>query len=104
MTKEQWYSAAARENPRAPFDQDFYIIMNLALGGWFDGGIEPSPDDFPLSMQVDYVRVYDQEVKEEEPVPVTGVKINKTEAVLTAAGQKQLCQRQLNRQMQRIRK
>ncbi|MEM5017005.1 Ig-like domain-containing protein [Metabacillus indicus] len=88
VTKEQWYSAAARENPRAPFDQDFYIIMNLALGGWFDGGREPSPDDFPLSMQVDYVRVYNQEVKEEEPVPVTGVKINKTEAALTAAGQK----------------
>jgi beta-glucanase (GH16 family) len=41
----------------APFDQPFYIIMNLAVGGNFDG----DPDGttvFPGDMQVDYVRVY----------------------------------------------
>lgn len=91
VTKEQWFSAAVRDNPLAPFDQDFYVIMNLAVGGWFDGGREPSVEDFPLTMQVDYVRVYNEEEREEEEpvnVPVTGVKINKSEVELTAEGQK----------------
>ena len=42
----------------APFDQPFYIILNLAVGGTYAG----SPDTntiFPGEMQVDYVRVYD---------------------------------------------
>ncbi|WP_226681728.1 Ig-like domain-containing protein [Sutcliffiella horikoshii] len=91
VTKEQWFSAAVRDNPLAPFDQDFYVIMNLALGGWFDGGREPSIEDFPITMQVDYVRVYEEEGREEEEpviVPVTGVKMNKSEVTLTAEGQK----------------
>jgi hypothetical protein len=42
----------------APFDQPFYIIMNLAVGGNFGG----NPDTntlFPGEMLVDYVRAYD---------------------------------------------
>lgn len=41
----------------APFDQPFYLIMNLAVGGTWPG----DPDDttvFPAVMQVDYVRVF----------------------------------------------
>lgn len=57
-TKEQWYSLGNLENDKAPFDQDFYIIMNLAVGGWFDGGATPNEGDIPATMQVDYVRVY----------------------------------------------
>jgi beta-glucanase (GH16 family)/uncharacterized protein YneR len=89
VTKEEWFSAAVKDNPYAPFDQDFYIVMNLALGGWFDGGIEPSIEDFPVTMQVDYVRVYSQDDSDGEiiNIPVTGVDINKTEVKLTAAGQ-----------------
>ncbi|MCK8060696.1 MULTISPECIES: carbohydrate binding domain-containing protein [unclassified Fusibacter] len=42
----------------APFDQEFYMIMNLAVGGNFDG--EPTEDTmFPSTMEVDYVRVYE---------------------------------------------
>lgn len=44
----------------APFNQDFFLILNLAVGGTFDGGITP-PDslfDTPQYMVVDYVRVY----------------------------------------------
>lgn len=42
----------------APFDQPFYIIMNLAVGGDFVGN--PNAQTvFPSEMQVDYVRVYD---------------------------------------------
>jgi hypothetical protein len=46
-----------------PWDQQFYIIFNLALGGWYSG--DPSTAQitaattFPQSLQVDYVRVYD---------------------------------------------
>ncbi|TFE01501.1 Ig-like domain-containing protein [Jeotgalibacillus salarius] len=90
VTKEQWFSAAVQDNPNAPFDQDFYLIMNLAMGGWFDGGVEPDVDDFPVSMEVDYVRVYkDLEPEEEEipEVPVTGVTLNKSEVELTKEGQ-----------------
>lgn len=57
-TADQWYSTSAPSNNLAPFDQEFYIIMNLAVGGWFDGGITPEAGDIPAEMQVDYVRVY----------------------------------------------
>ena len=60
-TNEQWYSAGNPNNPNAPFDQEFYIIMNLAVGGWFDGGVTPGEGDIPASMNVDYVRVYQAE-------------------------------------------
>ncbi|MDF9839801.1 MULTISPECIES: family 16 glycosylhydrolase [unclassified Paenibacillus] len=58
VTREQWYSVAAPNNPNAPFDQPFYLIMNLAVGGHFDGGRVPAASDIPATMQVDYVRVY----------------------------------------------
>jgi beta-glucanase (GH16 family) len=39
------------------FDQPFFIIMNQAVGGHFDG--DPQSDAvFPATMLVDYVRVY----------------------------------------------
>lgn len=41
----------------APFDQDFHLLLNLAVGGNFLG----QPDEttkFPCRMLVDYVRVY----------------------------------------------
>ncbi|AYB44075.1 family 16 glycosylhydrolase [Paenibacillus lautus] len=81
VTNEQWYSLAAPNNPNAPFDQPFYLIMNLALGGNFDGGISPNPSDIPATMQVDYVRVY-KENGSGNPgnVPVTGVTLNPTTA------------------------
>ncbi len=41
-----------------PFDQPFYFLMNIAVGGnW--GGLEGVDDTiFPATMEVDYVRVY----------------------------------------------
>jgi hypothetical protein len=41
-----------------PFEQPFYILLNLAIGGYWPG----NPDNttiFPSSLDVDYVRVYD---------------------------------------------
>jgi beta-glucanase (GH16 family) len=38
-------------------DQPFYVILNLAVGGHFDG--DPQSDAiFPATMLVDYVRVF----------------------------------------------
>lgn len=43
----------------APFDQPFYLIMNVAVGGNFPG--HPNAEtQFPAEMVVDYVRVYDK--------------------------------------------
>ena len=44
-------------NPRAPFDQRFHLIMNLAVGGDWPGAPDTGwPED--REMLVDYVRVY----------------------------------------------
>jgi beta-glucanase (GH16 family) len=77
QTQNKWYSKgkdnAANFSYPAPFDQEFYLVMNLAVGGWFDG----DPDEttkFPSQMEVDYVRVYDLKKRDyREPVePVSG--------------------------------
>lgn len=51
----------ARDDPAYwPFDDGhpFFIILNLAVGGWFDQG-RPPPDDMqPQRLLVDWVRVY----------------------------------------------
>lgn len=73
-TRDHWWSCsrttaggqgviaarASELNPwPAPFDQPFYLVMNVAVGGNFPG----APNDetrFPAEMVVDYVRVYDK--------------------------------------------
>jgi hypothetical protein len=42
----------------APFDVPFYLILNLAVGGNFDGQANLNNAEFPAEMAVDYVRVY----------------------------------------------
>ncbi|MDQ6417828.1 family 16 glycosylhydrolase [Paenibacillus sp. LHD-117] len=93
VTRDQWYSVAAPNNPNAPFDQPFYIIMNLAVGGHFDGGLAPDPSDIPALMLVDYVRVYQPgEGGNPDPVnvPVTGVTVNPSTAELKVGQTEQL--------------
>ncbi|MCM3598267.1 carbohydrate binding domain-containing protein [Metabacillus idriensis] len=62
QTQNKWYSKgkdnAANFAYPAPFDQNFYLIMNLAVGGWFDGDPDASTT-FPQQMEIDYVRVFD---------------------------------------------
>lgn len=41
-----------------PFDQPFYLIMNLAIGGGWGGKKGVDETVFPAVMEVDYVRVY----------------------------------------------
>ena len=39
-----------------PFNHNFFLIMNLAMGGNFGGAVDPSVNGG--TMEVDYIRVY----------------------------------------------
>jgi len=58
--KNDWHTRNARFP--APFDKQFYILLNLAVGGAHPG----NPDEtstFPQKMYIDWVRVYQTENK-----------------------------------------
>lgn len=65
QTQEGWFSRAAGADGELrtlvdgqPFDQDFHLLLNVAVGGAWPG----SPDattELPVEMEVDYVRVYE---------------------------------------------
>lgn len=46
-------------SPWAPFQEDFHLILNLAVGGIWPGPVD-STTVFPQTMEVDYVRVYNR--------------------------------------------
>lgn len=61
--KEEWSSEAAGDNPSAPFDVPFHLIVNVAVDGRFfektDQRADRLPDDaFPQVLELDYVRVH----------------------------------------------
>jgi len=41
-----------------PFDQNFYVILNLAIGGTMGGTVDDSIFNNPVEMKVDYVHLY----------------------------------------------
>jgi len=43
-----------------PFDQPMYLILNVAFGGGWGGQQGVDDSNMPQSMQIDYVRVYQQ--------------------------------------------
>lgn len=45
-------------DPAAPFDRDFHLLVNLAVGG-IGPGVELDPAAVPGEMVVDYIRVYE---------------------------------------------
>lgn len=61
--KNEWYTIGdGGEEPYpfpAPFDQEFYLLLNLAIGGHYVGNEVPPPEAFPAAMVIDYVRVYE---------------------------------------------
>ncbi|MBR6968121.1 MAG: glycoside hydrolase family 16 protein [Ruminococcus sp.] len=78
-TQNSW-SSAGFSFP-APFDQDFYIILNLAVGGHFDGidGIYADPATFaegPKSFDIDYVRVYEKDGTKFRPTELTSAALD----------------------------
>ena len=61
VTNDQWNTNAAPDNPDAPFDAAFYIIMNLAIGGNYPEPVNATgiaDDTLPNQLLVDWVRVY----------------------------------------------
>ncbi|QDH34479.1 glycoside hydrolase family 16 protein [Porphyrobacter sp. YT40] len=63
VTADQWSTAApkAKGKPAAPFDQPFYIMADLAVGGRLSEennakGVAPS--SFPAQFAIDWIRVY----------------------------------------------
>lgn len=56
--KSVWSTSGAPSSETAPFDKDFYIILNLAVGGQFDDFREPDSNFVSAEMKVDYVRVF----------------------------------------------
>lgn len=67
QTVNNWDSWGAGQPAKyaypAPFDKPFYLILNLAVGGNFDGGVLPDTSALPAEMLVDYVRVYELDGK-----------------------------------------
>ena len=55
QTQTKWDSNGGKFP--APFDQQFYLILNLAIGGGFVGNVDASTK-FPREFLVDYVRVH----------------------------------------------
>lgn len=41
-----------------PFDKDFHLLLNIAVGGNWGGAQGVDPNVFPQRMEIDYVRVY----------------------------------------------
>ncbi len=63
VTAEQWNTASrrAKGNPAAPFDQPFYIMANLAVGGRLaeeNNAKGVAADSFPAQFAIDWIRVY----------------------------------------------
>ena len=63
-------------NPNGPFDQNFFLRLNLAIGGnyidapWNDAhNSVGAANDFPATMSVDYVRVYERRTAKEVNMP-----------------------------------
>ena len=67
VPQSDWFSHPKDEepvdNPYAPFDQPFFIVINNTLGNWaletWPGNQVPDTTVFPVEFVVDYVRVYE---------------------------------------------
>lgn len=54
-----------------PFNHNFHIILNLAVGGAWGGAEGVDPNIWPRTMEVDYVRVYEQGPSNGAPIGQT---------------------------------
>lgn len=54
------YAPAVKNSSNWPFDQPFFFILNVAVGGTWGGANGIDNSIFPQSMEVDYVRVYQE--------------------------------------------
>ncbi len=72
-----WYSTAAPQNNRAPFDVPFHLLLNVAVGGGYPGPPDGSSVFSPATttLQVDWVRVYDLAPGSQSPFTGTAIPI-----------------------------
>ena len=80
-TVNDWYSASfGQERPYpAPFNQTFYLQLNLAVGGTWPGNPDETTDFDRAEFEIDYVRVYQK--------PVYDTNVTKPEKQFRSAGQ-----------------
>jgi uncharacterized protein YjdB len=90
ITKDEWWSSGDANSDTAPFDKPFYPIINLALGGWFDGNIPVDENSIFTNgvsnpLQVDYVRVYVPTDDTREPLAIDpeSITLNKSQINLS---------------------
>ena len=58
LTLGNWTTGGAPDNPYAPFDVPFYLVLDMALGGLYPG-FNIDIRKAPFRYMIDYVRVYD---------------------------------------------
>ncbi|MDO4188552.1 MAG: family 16 glycosylhydrolase [Lachnospiraceae bacterium] len=64
LTVNDWFSAVEGEDDKpypAPFDQPFFVQMNLAVGGDWPGDPDENTDFENAEFAIDYVRVYQKD-------------------------------------------
>ena len=67
-TEDNWYSATEGQGEityPAPFDQPFYIILNLAVGGNWPGNPDETTNIEEAAYYIDYVKVYQKDSYDE---------------------------------------
>lgn len=72
------YSEGLLVSDAWPFDEEFHLILNIAVGGSWGGQQGVDPNIWPQEMVVDYVRVYQKDYAEndtENPSPVTDLEV-----------------------------
>jgi len=63
-TRYYQFKNAQKTSEEWPFDQKFYLILNVAVGGMLGGQQGIDQEIFPQAMQIDYVRVYQKKHKQ----------------------------------------
>lgn len=64
LTVNDWFTAEPGQDDKpypAPFDQPFFVQMNLAVGGNWPGNPDETTDFENAEFQIDYVRVYQKD-------------------------------------------
>lgn len=52
------WGAGYSQKDGAPFNRPFHLLLNMAVGGNFDGGVMPPADFVSAAMEIDYIRGY----------------------------------------------
>lgn len=64
LTVNDWFTAVSGEEEKpypAPFNQNFFVQMNLAVGGSWPGDPDETTDFDKAEFEIDYVRVYQKD-------------------------------------------